>query len=326
MSAVDKVIALAKDECGYLEKRTGEVKYLYDKTANAGSNNYTKYNYELASTDIFNGSKFGYEWCTSFYCWLFYHLFGQDKTKSALYLPSHSLAAGCVYAVQYYKAKGKYQSTPQIGAQIFFEDSDGDPCHTGIVYGFDSSTVWTIEGNTSGASGVIANGGGVCKKSYSRSYSRIHGYGIPNWSVLEREYTEGWQKDSKGWWYRYKDGSYPASKWAMIDNKWYYFDDEGYMMANCWKFYNNNLYYLGSDGAMVVNKSLKIDEEGKLTYSGNYYHLLGEVTYKPYREALDAAISKGFIKGEGGTGDNLILNLSEESVRMIVYLHRAGLF
>lgn len=184
MTAVEAIIALAKDECGYLEKATGDVKYLYDKTANAGRNNYTKYGYELASTDIFNGSKFGYEWCTSFICWLWYHLYGQQKTHDSLKIPSRSSAAGCVYFVQYLKAAKRYGSTPQIGSLIFFKDSDGDPCHIGIVYGWDSTTVWTIEGNTSGASGVVANGGGVCKKSYSRSYSRIHGYGYPDYSVL----------------------------------------------------------------------------------------------------------------------------------------------
>ena len=325
MSAVDKVIALAKEEVGYLEKKSNSD--LYSKTGNAGSNNYTKYSYELDKTDIFNGPKNGYPWCTSFYVWLFYHLFGATKTKQALYLPSKSMAAGCTYAVQYYKAKGKYGSSPRLGAQIFFLDSDGDPCHTGIVYGFDNSTVWTIEGNTSGASGVISNGGGVCKKSYSRTYSRIAGYGYPDYDSLEvHEYTEGWVKDSNGWWYRYKDGSYPASTWKQINSKWYYFDGEGYCLVSKWKESNGDYYYLGSDGAMVTNKTLKIDENGKLVYAGNYYHLLKEVTYNVYREALDAAIAKQFIKGEGGTGDNMIINLPEESVRMIVYLHRAGLF
>lgn len=39
--------------------------------------------------------------------------------------------------------------------------------------------MYTIEGNTSGASGVVANGGMVCKKSYARNYSQIAGYGRP---------------------------------------------------------------------------------------------------------------------------------------------------
>ena len=43
--------------------------------------------------------------------------------------------------------------------------------------------VYTIEGNTSGANGVIANGGGVCKKKYKLSYNRLAGYGRPKWDV-----------------------------------------------------------------------------------------------------------------------------------------------
>lgn len=41
MSPIDKVLNIAKQELGYLEKRSNA--YLYDKTENAGSGNYTKY-------------------------------------------------------------------------------------------------------------------------------------------------------------------------------------------------------------------------------------------------------------------------------------------
>lgn len=39
----NKVIQIARSEIGNLEKKTGDTKYLYDKTANAGNKNYTKY-------------------------------------------------------------------------------------------------------------------------------------------------------------------------------------------------------------------------------------------------------------------------------------------
>lgn len=44
---VDKVITIAKSEEGMLEKKNGDLRYLYDKTANAGDANYTKYGYEM---------------------------------------------------------------------------------------------------------------------------------------------------------------------------------------------------------------------------------------------------------------------------------------
>lgn len=42
--------------------------------------------------------------------------------------------------------------------------------------------MYTIEGNTSDAFGVISNGGCVCKKSYPLNYSFIAGYGRPNYN------------------------------------------------------------------------------------------------------------------------------------------------
>lgn len=41
MSAAEKLIHIAKEEVGYLEKKS--MKDLDHKTANAGTNNYTKY-------------------------------------------------------------------------------------------------------------------------------------------------------------------------------------------------------------------------------------------------------------------------------------------
>ena len=41
------------------------------------------------------------------------------------------------------------------------------------------------------------------------------------------EKTGTWKKDSKGWWYRYSDGTYPKNCWAKIKEKWYHFDAEG---------------------------------------------------------------------------------------------------
>ena len=41
MTAIEKLISIAKQENGYLEKRSN--KDLDSKTGNAGSNNYTKY-------------------------------------------------------------------------------------------------------------------------------------------------------------------------------------------------------------------------------------------------------------------------------------------
>lgn len=174
------IIALAQNEIGYLEKASNS--QLDSKTANAGYNNFTKYARDLDNIPgFFNGPKNGYPWCTSFYCWLFVKSFGVEQARKMLYLPVNSLAAGCTYAVDYYRKNGAFYSVPKAGDQIFFKDARGNIVHTGLVEKVTAATVYTIEGNTSTTAGVVANGGGVCRKSYNIGYSRIVGYGRPKY-------------------------------------------------------------------------------------------------------------------------------------------------
>lgn len=138
-------------------------------------------------------------------------------------------------------------------------------------------------------------------------------------------YEPGWQKDGKGWWYRWEDGSYPKSQWAEIDGKWYYFGEDGYMAAEKWIYGIASPYYVGSDGAMVTDKVLRLDSEGKLVPAGSYYGKISEVP-KTYRETLDKLVSRGILKGAGGSGEDLALNMGEDAVRVLVLLDRAGVF
>ena len=100
-----------------------------------------------------------------------------------LYQPDKSLGASCTYSASYYRKAGKfYEKGPKVGDQIFFK-SGSEIVHTGIVVDVDSKKVYTVEGNTSGASGVVANGGCVCRKAYSLTDSKIAGYGRPNYAL-----------------------------------------------------------------------------------------------------------------------------------------------
>lgn len=177
---LSKVLKIANNEVGYLEKKTNA--NLESKTANAGSNNYTKYSedFDKVYKGFYYGTKNGYAaWCDIFVDWLMVEASDVNRALAALGQPMKSYGAGCSWSVKYFQQKGKYTTkNPKPGYQIFFKDSDGDPCHTGIVYKVDKTYVYTIEGNTSSASGVIANGGAVAKKKYKLNYSRIHGYGI----------------------------------------------------------------------------------------------------------------------------------------------------
>lgn len=179
-----KVIAVAEAEVGYLEKKSNN--QLDDKTANAGSGNFTKYARDLdAVPGLYNGKKQGCAWCDIFVDWCFVQAFGVEIAKILLVQPDKSCGAGCYWSAQYYKQKGQFhESSPKPGDQIFFWNSEKNSvAHTGLVVAVDEQYVYTIEGNTSGASDVIANGGGVCRKKYALSYARIYGYGRPAYDL-----------------------------------------------------------------------------------------------------------------------------------------------
>jgi SH3-like domain-containing protein len=181
--SIDKLITTAKNEEGYLEKKTNS--NLYDKTANAGFGNFTKYAYEFDTkyTTFYNGRKNGYDWCDMFVDWCFVKTFGEADALKLLGQPKKSCGAGCPYSADYFKKIGRFYTTPKVGDQIFFKGSNGRPCHTGLVYNIDNVYVYTIEGNTSSASGVVANGGCVAKKKYTKTSSYIYGYGRPDYGT-----------------------------------------------------------------------------------------------------------------------------------------------
>ena len=150
---IDKVIAVAKGEIGYLEKKNNS--NLYDKTANAGGNNYTKYWAEIQP------SYQGEPWCACFVTWVLVQVFGKDGAKKLL---KHYPYVYCPTMADLFKL----HANPQCGDIVIFK-RNGTFTHTGLVTYVDGDYFETVEGNTSGASGIIANGGGVCAKRYYNS-------------------------------------------------------------------------------------------------------------------------------------------------------------
>ena len=148
-SEVEKIIEVAKGEIGYLEKRSNS--QLDSKTANVGDRNFVKY---WAVKPEWNGSY----WCAAFCTWVFQTALGKERATQLLkhypYVYCPTLAA-----------KFTKYSTPKVGDIVIFW-KNGAYAHTGIVVGVSGNQFTTIEGNTSGASSVIDNGGGVCQKTY----------------------------------------------------------------------------------------------------------------------------------------------------------------
>ena len=177
-NTVDKVLAIAKAEVGYLEKKNGDARYLYDKKANAGYNNYTKYGKEMH--EIYPSvMDYPAAWCDCFVDWCFYKAYGVATAKSLLdgNFDDYTVAS----ALMYKNHNAWYTNNPKVGDQVFFKNSYGGICHTGLVIAVDNLYIHTIEGNTSAALGVVANGGGVAQKKYALNYNRIAGYGRPKY-------------------------------------------------------------------------------------------------------------------------------------------------
>ena len=177
MSEISKILDIANAEVGYLEKSRAAYNQnpdiIYDKTAGAGNDNITKYAKEMDDLQVYNSPKQGYAWCKVFVDWCMVQALGLDRAGQLLY----GWTAGVTQEYNWFKANGRVLSSPQIGDLIIFGDCD----HIGFVENVDSSRVYTIEGNTSGSSGLVANGGGVAKKSYSLSSSYIKCYCRPDY-------------------------------------------------------------------------------------------------------------------------------------------------
>ena len=190
MTPVEKLISTAKQEIGYLEKKTNS--QLDNKTANYGTNNYTKYARDLDNLRIYNGNKNGYSWCDVFVDWCFVTTFGLEHAMQMTYQPmSGGYGASCTQSSNYYKKHGMFfKNNPKPGDQVFFTNKQGEICHTGIVVKVDENKVYTVEGNTSSDAGVVKNGGSVNDKSYPINYNFIEGYGRPNYSLIAKEDDE----------------------------------------------------------------------------------------------------------------------------------------
>lgn len=155
-----KVVSVAENEIGY-----------------TGTSSYSKY-----------GEWYGYQggWCTTFVMWCF----NQAGSSYSVKLYGNIIPSGgnCNSMISWFSSKNQYYKrnsgyTPKAGDLVFFDWSgNGSSQHVGIVSGTSGSTVYTIEGNCSGAvkSRTYTTGG---SKPYN-NISSIMGYGVPDYSSV----------------------------------------------------------------------------------------------------------------------------------------------
>ena len=176
------VIGIAEAEVGYLEKATNA--NLNDKTANAGSGNWTKYaayfDAQRGEYEYYNGKKNGFDWCDMFFDWCQCQAWGIDEGRKVVYQPMQSAGAGCPYSASYYRANNAWFTVPKPGDQIFF-GAKGKETHTGMVVDVSGDKVWTVEGNASNR---------VMRRTYYLSDGNIAGYGRPNYQLVADRFAE----------------------------------------------------------------------------------------------------------------------------------------
>lgn len=148
----------------YLEKKSNA--YLDDFTKNAGSNNYTKF-----ARDVNNWNQPGCQgqpWCAVYQFWKLVTVLGLTKALQIMGGGFYN----CQSVTRHAKQKGTWHSTPKKGALIIFRNGS----HIGSVNSYDTTYVYTNEGNTSSAPGVVANVGACRNKKYKLTDSAIDGY------------------------------------------------------------------------------------------------------------------------------------------------------
>ncbi|WP_411120612.1 peptidoglycan-binding protein [Streptomyces sp. x-19] len=164
MGDAQKIINIAKPEAGYHEGRAG-----------GHWNNDQKYSDQVPGLEWSDFQA----WCATFVSWC-----AMKAGLAALY----PRTASCLTGVSWFKQRKRFSAYPAIGAQVFYGNGGG--AHTGLVYDYDATWIFTIEGNTN-ADGS-AEGDGVYLKKRRRTDSYVFGYGYP-------AFAEGIQSADPAW-------------------------------------------------------------------------------------------------------------------------------
>ncbi|MFJ3794925.1 hypothetical protein ACIPSJ_01415 [Streptomyces sp. NPDC090088] len=148
---VAQVIAVARSQVTYKE---GYVE--------GGWNNIVRYALEVPGLSGYQGQS----WCMTFTSWV-----AMRAGVASLYPRGVDCSAG----VAWFTAASRWSWYPCLGAQVFYGTSGQD--HTGIVYAYDATFIWTIEANTN--TNGSTEGDGVYLRKRRRTDAIVYGYGMP---------------------------------------------------------------------------------------------------------------------------------------------------
>ena len=167
-----------------------------------------------------------------------------------------------------------YSTVPLLFYPSGFAVADGTSMATPHVSGI-AALIKSVHPELTGAQVID-----LMKKQAAANYGRLNapidgreyrGYGFldaldavtSGVDQIDEAKAGAWVKDAVGWWYRYEDGSYPASMSAQIDGATYRFDARGYMVTG-WAFEGGQWFYHGASGAQVA---------GWANVNGTWYYL-----------------------------------------------------
>ncbi|WP_443062944.1 peptidoglycan-binding protein [Streptomyces sp. NBC_00440] len=149
---LEKVLNIAKGEVGYQATRApGE-----------RPSGHQKYSGQIPGLEWSNYQP----WCATWVSWV-----AMEAGAASLYPRTASVFT----AMQWFKDAGRWSEYPAIGSQVIYGTSGST--HTGLVYAYDSTYIYTYEGNTSLTNN--ANGNQVMSRKRARRDAYVHGYGLP---------------------------------------------------------------------------------------------------------------------------------------------------
>lgn len=172
---VQSIAEVAISQVGYLEKASNS--NLESFTANAGSNNYTKYGAWYGNN--------GDDWCAQFVSWC-----ANEVGISQTMLPKFE---SCDTGMQFFKTNGRFVYSPAYGGSqmpspgdIFFQGvSSTDATHVGIVISVSGTTMTIVDGNCNNQ---------VRQHTMSINDSSLIGFGDPctHTRVLKMDSMDHW--------------------------------------------------------------------------------------------------------------------------------------
>ena len=101
---------------------------------------------------------------------------------------------------------------------------------------FENGTLHAVRRASSGSDDSDNSGGSGTKNPAATNF----GKNVSNSSSSENDAQGTWKRDNKGWWFEFKDGTYPAGEkindqngeklgWIQKDGKWWAFGSDGYL-------------------------------------------------------------------------------------------------